>query len=201
MTWPVWQRGWFAELHKLSASPSRVPEITTHGSDERPPSPGDQFIHEEREPSSQLLLPFRYPSQTLCENLHANIMKFKALLRYALFHWCFSFYITFFILPRIFPPFFSSRFRYQHVGIQNASEKARKMQEKCEKIQNASPTRENVSILCFYIMCWAKSASQSRFACILLVFCLRFACVLLAFCSHFAHILLTNFTKTQTQRI
>ena len=62
-----------------------------------------------------------------------------------------------FISPRVFhftsrfTSRFSSRFRYQHVGIQNARENARKTREKREKnarkIKNASPTRDNVSIL------------------------------------------------------
>ena len=81
----------------------------------------------------------------------------------------------------------SSRFRYQHVGIQNASENARKMQEKREKNPNASPTRDNVSILRYAL---GKNASQSGFACVLLEFCVRFACILLAFCSCFARVLL-----------
>ena len=76
----------------------------------------------------------------------------------------FSFYLAF--LSRLW-----SRFRYQHVGIQNASENARKMQEKREK-NPKSPMRENVSIL-HYALC--KNASQSRFARVLLPFCSRLA--------------------------
>ena len=52
-----------------------------------------------------------------------------------------------------------------------------KTQEKCKKntrkIQNASPTREDVSILLYPL---GKNASQ-----------LRFARILLTFCSHFGH--------------
>ena len=61
------------------------------------------------------------------------------------------------------------------------------MQEKREKNQNASPTRENVSILHYAL---GKNAGQ-----------LRFANVLLTFCSRFARVLHMNFTKTQTQRV
>ena len=76
-----------------------------------------------------------------------------------------------FIPPRVFPftSRFSSRFRYQHVGTQNARENAR-------KINNASPTRDNVSILHYAL---GKNASQLRFG----------------------HVLVTNIAKTQTQRI
>ena len=72
-----------------------------------------------------------------------------------------------------FSSHFSSRFRYQHVGIQNAHENARKVQEKRKKIQNASPTRENVSIL--YYTLGKKRESVA--------FCTCFARVLHAFCS------------------
>ena len=133
MTWPVWQRGWFAELHKLSASPSRVPEITTHGSLGLVPSPGDQFTHEESEPSSQMLLPFRYPSQTLSENLHANIINVKALLHYALFHCHFSFYLAFFILPRLFPCVFPCVFHCVLDTNMLVSKTLVKTQENCKK--------------------------------------------------------------------
>ena len=87
-----------------------------------------------------------------------------------------------FILPRVFhfTLRFSSRFRYQHVGIQNASENARKMQENREKI----PKREPNARKCFYI-----------------TLCVGQKCDSVAFCSRFARDLLTNFTKTQTQSI
>ena len=56
-----------------------------------------------------------------------------------------------------------------------------------ENIQNASPTRENVSILHYAL---GKNASQ-----------LRFGRVLVAVWSRFGHVLVINLTKMQTQRI
>ena len=71
-----------------------------------------------------------------------------------------------FISPRVFhfTSRFSSRFRYQHVGIQNASENAR-------KIKNASPTRDNVTILHYAL---GKNASQLLFGRVLVAFWSRF---------------------------
>ena len=85
-----------------------------------------------------------------------EVFSLKALLHYALFHSRFGFFLR-----------FSSRLCYQDVGIQNANENARKMKVKHEKIQNTSPTRENVSISHYAL---GKNSSQ-----------------LLAFCSRFAH--------------
>ena len=92
-----------------------------------------------------------------------------------------------------FPLHFSSRFRYQHVGIQNVSENATKMQQKREK----NPKREPNTRKCFYItLCVGQKRESvgfcSRFARVLLAFCSRFARVLLAFCSRFAHKLYQN---------
>ena len=108
--------------------------------------------------------------------LWKHCLALKALLDYALFHWRFSFYLALFILPRVFP-----RVSPRVLDTDMLVSKTRvKMQEKCKKnarkIQNASPMRENVSTLHYAL---GKNASQSRFA----------------------RVLLTNFTKTQTQRI
>ena len=90
--------------------------------------------------------------------------------------------LAFFILPHVFH--FTSRFflafRYHCVGIQNASENARKMLEKREE----NPKREPNGRKYFYITLCIGQKRKS-----------------VAFCSHFASVLLTNFTKTQTQRI
>ena len=110
---------------------------------------------------------------------------------------CVSFYLAFFILPRVFH--FTSRFSFYltfflafflafqiptpRVGIQNTTENARKMLEKRKK----NPKREHFAcVLLVFCLC---------FACVLLVFCLCFACVLLVFCLCFACVLFTNFTK------
>ena len=53
----------------------------------------------------------------------------------------------------------SWRFEYQHVGIQNASENARKMQEKRRKISQSEKTQD-LSILHYAL---GKNASQLRF--------------------------------------
>ena len=54
-------------------------------------------------------------------------------------------------------------------------------QEKCKK--NASPTRDNVSILHCAL---GKKASQLRFSRVLLAFFARFSCVFLAFFARFS---------------
>ena len=63
------------------------------------------------------------------------------------------------------------------------------------KIKNASPTREDVSIL-HYVL--GKNMSQlcffSRFSRVLFVFYSRFTRVLLAFYSHYTHILLAFYS-------
>ena len=102
--------------------------------------------------------------------------------------------LAFFILPRVFhfSSRFPSRFRYQHVGIQNASENVRKMQQKREK----NPKREKVFL--YYTMRWAKTRVSHCFAHALLAFCLRFACVLLAFCLHLTHKLYQNANPTHS---
>ena len=116
------------------------------------------------------VLDVRSEEELEVSTLMASYSSVKALLHYAVFHWrfsfslaffifpCvfhftlrFSFYLAFFILPCVFhfTSRFSSRFRYQHVGIQNA----RKMQEKCEP--NARK--------CFYIiLCVGQKARVSR---------------------------------------
>ena len=67
-------------------------------------------------------------------------------------------------------------------------EKTREKREKsARKIKNASPTRDNVSILHYALV---KNASQ-----------LRFGHVLVAFWLCFGRVLVTNIAKTQTQRI
>ena len=85
----------------------------------------------------------------------------------------FLFHLAFFILPRVLPRVFPRVLDTNML----VSKTRVKTQEKCKKnarkIQNASPTRDNVSILHY------KNVIQSRFA----------------------RVLLTNFTKMQTQRI
>ena len=90
--------------------------------------------------------------------LVSEVVKYKslmALLHYALSHWRFSFYFAFFIFPRVFPRVLDINMLVSKTQV--------KMREKCnknaKKIQNASPTRENVSIL-YYAL--GKNASQSR---------------------------------------
>ena len=117
--------------------------------------------------------------EAMAENSVFNNMEhfcLKALLHYALSHWRFyftsrfSFYLVFFLA-------FSSRFRYQHVGIQNAREKARKTQEK-------SKTRaQRETMFLYYTMRWVKT----RVSCVLVVFWSRFGRVLVAFWSRFGH--------------
>ena len=71
-------------------------------------------------------------------------LNLKALLYYALFQLRFGFFSR-----------FHSCFGYQHVGIKNVSENARKKQEKCKKMQ------ENLSILHYE---FGKNASLLRFS-------------------------------------
>ena len=92
----------------------------------------------------------------------------KALLHYALTHLRFYFSRVSLAFSRVF---FSREKREKNV----------------RKIKNASPTRDNVSILHYAL---GKNASQ-----------LRFGRVLVAFWSCFGRVLVTNIAKTQTQRI
>ena len=91
----------------------------------------------------------------------------KALLHYALFHWRFSFYLTFFILPRVFP-----RVLDTNMLVSKTRVKTREKREKnARKIKNASPTRDNFSILHYAL---GKNASQLRFSHVFLEFFLAF---------------------------
>ena len=95
-----------------------------------------------------------------------------------------------FISPRVFPftSRFSSRFASRYMLVSKTREKTREKREKnARKIKNASPTRDNVSILHYAL---GKNASQ-----------LRFGRVLVAFWSRFGRVLVTNIAKTQTKRI
>ena len=99
-----------------------------------------------------------------------------------------------FISPRVFhftshfSLRFSSRFRYQHVGIQNARETREKREKNARKIKNASPTRDNVSILHYALGKKRESvAFWSRFGRVLVAFWSRFGRVLVAFWSRFGH--------------
>ena len=77
---------------------------------------------------------------------------------------------------RVFLAFLSRfylRFGYQHVGIQDASENARKMQEKREK----NPKREPNARKCFYITLYVGQERES------VAFFTRFARVFYAFWS------------------
>ena len=110
----------------------------------------------------QKVISFMIFSCTVQLKIMKEITSLKALLHYALSHW--RFYFT---------SRFSSRFRYQHVGIQNARENARKTREK-------SKTRaQRETMFLYYTMRWVKNASQLRFG----------------------HVLVINISKTQTQRI
>ena len=72
--------------------------------------------------------------------------------------------------------------------VSKTREKTRDKREKnARKIKNASPTRDNVSLLHYAL---GKNASQ-----------LRFGRVLVAFWSRFGRVLVTSIAKTQTQRI
>ena len=118
-------------------------------------------------------------------------MTLKALLHYALSHRRF---------------YFTSRFSL----VSKTREKTREKREKnARKINNASPTRDNVSILHYAL---GKNGSQLRFGCVLVAFWLRFGCVLVAFWLRFGcvlvafwlrfgRVLVTNIAKTQTQCI
>ena len=100
--------------------------------------------------------------------------KIKALLHYALSHWRFY---------RVFPRVIDT-----NMLVSKTREKTREKREKnARKIKNASPTRDNVSILHYAL---GKNASH-----------LRFGRVLVAFWSRFGRVLITNIVKTQTQRI
>ena len=67
--------------------------------------------------------------------------------------------------------------RYQHVGIQNASENAKKMQEKREKDPKRIPNARK----CFYITLCVGQKRES-----------------VAFCSRFAHKLYQNANPTHS---
>ena len=95
-----------------------------------------------------------------------------------------------FISPRVFH--FTSRFTYQHVGIQNARENERKTRENARKIKNASPTRDNVSILHYAL---GKNASQLRFSCVLVAFWSGFGRVLVGFWSGFDRVLVAFWSR------
>ena len=87
--------------------------------------------------------------------------------------------------------------------VSKTREKTREKREKnARKIKNASPTRDNVSILHYAL---GKNASQLRFGRVLVAFWSRFGRVLVAFWSRFGRVfgrvLVTNIAKTQTQRI
>ena len=102
---------------------------------------------------------------------------------------------------------FSSRFRYQHVGISKTQVKTQeRCKENARKIQNASPTPEKCKY--YYTMRWTKMqvscvlvAFWSLFGRFLVAFWSRFGRVLVAFWSRFGRVLVINLTKTQTQRI
>ena len=83
---------------------------------------------------------------------------------------------------------FSLAFRIPTCWYPKRERKREKKREKnARKIKNASPTRDNVSILHYAL---GKNASQ-----------LRFGRVLVAFWSRFGRVLVANIAKTQTQRI
>ena len=99
----------------------------------------------------------------------------------------FLFHLAFFILPRVFPRVFP-RVLDTNMLVSEMREKTREKRKKnARKIKNASPTRDNVSILHYAL---GKNVSQ-----------LRFGRVLVAFWSCFGRVLVTNIAKTQTQRI
>ena len=110
--------------------------------------------------------------------------KSKGLITLCVVPVAFSFYLAFFILPRVFGRVFGRVLDTNMLVSKTRVKTREKCKKNARKIQNTSLTRENVSIL-HYALC--KNASQSRFARILLAFCSRFARVLLAFCSCFAH--------------
>ena len=96
--------------------------------------------------------------------------------------------------------------------VSKTREKTREKREKnARKIKNASPTRDNVSILHYALgengrfwclFCKRESvAFWSRFGRVLVAFWSRFGRVLVAFWSRFGRVLVTNIAKTQTQRI
>ena len=105
---------------------------------------------------------------------------FKALLHYALTHLRFYFsrvslaFSLAFLIPTCWYP-----------------KRERKREKNARKIKNASPTRDNVSLLHYAL---GKNASQ-------VAFWSRFGRVLVAFWSCFGRVLVTNIAKTQTQRI
>ena len=93
----------------------------------------------------------------------------KALLHYALYHWCFSFYLAFFILPRVFPRVLDTNMLVSKTRVKTRG----KREKNARKNNNASPTRDIVSILHYAL---GKNASQMRFSRVFLAF---FSC----FCS------------------
>ena len=69
--------------------------------------------------------------------------------------------------------------------VSKTREKTREKREKnARKIKNASPTRDNVSILHYAL---GENASQLRFGRVLVAFWSRFGRVLVAFWSRFGH--------------
>ena len=88
-----------------------------------------------------------------------------------------------FISPRVFhfTLRFTLHFRYQHVGIQNVSENARKTQEKRKKNSKCEPNARK----CFYItLCVGQKRESVAFS--------------LRFCSRFAHKLYQNANPTHS---
>ena len=110
--------------------------------------------------------------------LITQYQKCKGLITLCVVSLAFLFHLTFFILPRVFPRVFP-RVLDTNMLVSKTRVKTREKREKnARKIKNASPTRDNVSILHYAL---GKNASQLRFSRVFLAFYSRFTRVFLAF--------------------
>ena len=126
-----------------------------------------------------------YPWPPAVKSMH--IRENKGLITLCVVSLAFLFHLAFFILPRILPRVFPRVLDTNMLVSKMRVETQENGKKNARKIQNASPTRENVSILHYAL---GKNTSQ---------FC--FGRVLVAFWSRFGRVLVINLTKTQTQCI
>ena len=89
----------------------------------------------------------------------------KGLITLCVVSLAFLFHLAFFLLSRVFPRVFP------RVSDTNMPKRERKREKNARKFKNASPTRDNVSILHYAL---GKNASQLRFGRVLVAFWSRF---------------------------
>ena len=92
------------------------------------------------------------------DNLLLQLKTFEGLITLCVVSLAFFLFLFFLVFLVFFFSRFHSRFGYQHVGIQNASENTRKTQEKRKKITQ----RENIFL--YYTMRWVNMRAGCVFS-------------------------------------